>query len=70
LKTFVVKVQVLAAIFIFVAKYRMPNAIEKYKSPVGDGNGFKPACEVKTGTIEKYKSPVGDGNPYAIFNES
>ena len=41
--------------------------IEKYQSPVGDGNGFKPACEVKTGTIEKYKSPVGDGNPYAIF---
>ena len=43
------------------SKYRMPNAIEKYKSPVGDGNLVFAVYGVSKG-IEKYKSPVGDGN--------
>ena len=35
--------------------------IEKYKSPVGDGNkiSYRPGSH---NVIEKYKSPVGDGN--------
>ena len=36
--------------------------IEKYKSPVGDGNGFPTNVAQVTLEIEKYKSPVGDGN--------
>ena len=36
-------------------------SIEKYKSPVGDGNkiSYRPGSH---NVIEKYKSPVGDGN--------
>ena len=36
--------------------------IEKYKSPVGDGNVSFQDVKKSTATIEKYKSPVGDGN--------
>ena len=35
--------------------------IEKYKSPVGDGNSFF-VLQIFAEVIEKYKSPVGDGN--------
>ena len=36
--------------------------IEKYKSPVGDGNCLTIATRTYARSIEKYKSPVGDGN--------
>ena len=36
--------------------------IEKYKSPVGDGNVSFQDVKKSTASIEKYKSPVGDGN--------
>ena len=38
--------------------------IEKYKSPVGDGNFIgKSYFQITANSgIEKYKSPVGDGN--------
>ena len=38
--------------------------IEKYKSPVGDGNVSFQDVKKSTATIEKYKSPVGDGNGF------
>ena len=41
--------------------------IEKYKSPVGDGNVSFQDVKKSTATIEKYKSPVGDGN-YSTIN--
>ena len=37
------------------------DGIEKYKSPVGDGNELVIGA-VQVASIEKYKSPVGDGN--------
>ena len=37
-------------------------AIEKYKSPVGDGNARIEYVAFGGMPIEKYKSPVGDGN--------
>ena len=36
--------------------------IEKYKSPVGDGNAAMGTTALVGFGIEKYKSPVGDGN--------
>ena len=36
--------------------------IEKYKSPVGDGNARIEYVAFGGMPIEKYKSPVGDGN--------
>ena len=40
--------------------------IEKYKSPVGDGNGIMPPFHPCFLQIEKYKSPVGDGNKFVF----
>ena len=39
--------------------------IEKYKSPVGDGNLTWSASGLLS-VIEKYKSPVGDGNKFVF----
>ena len=47
------------------SKYRMPNAIEKYKSPVGDGNLVFAVYGVSKG-IEKYKSP-GRGRKHFVI---
>ena len=38
--------------------------IEKYSSPIGDGNDitFAFIVQILYATIEKYSSPIGDGN--------